>query len=173
MRFVTPAILKGKTTFSLRLTLRPDSGNGIVIYAEKFGRKKFFGLALKDTYLELRYCNYERYNLHYRQYHRQFYSQIFSLPIRLKAPCIVMFFYNCLIHLLNSFNMGSGPEKLQSNLPLTLDTWHGIEVIFSKDKVGFSVNENVPIFEQSNGPLDIDNIFYVGGVANASDATPK
>jgi hypothetical protein len=71
--------------------------------------------------------------------------------------------------------MGSGPEKLQSNLPLTVDTWHGIEVIFSKDKVGFSVNENAPIFEQSkyNGPLDIDNIFYVGGVANASDATPK
>jgi hypothetical protein len=96
--------LKGKTTFSLRLTLRPDSGNGIVIYAEKFGRKKFFGLALKDTYLELRYCNDSVcicYNLHYRQYHRQFYSQIFSLPIRLKAPCIVMFFYNCLINLLH------------------------------------------------------------------------
>ena len=54
MRFITPASLKGESTVSIRLTIRPDIGNGIIIYAEKVGHNKFFGLALKDTYLELR-----------------------------------------------------------------------------------------------------------------------
>lgn len=75
-----------------------------------------------------------------------------------------------------SFNMGSGSEKLQSRLPLNLDTWHGIEVIFRMNKVGFNLNEEQrPIFQQSKytGSLDIDDIFFIGGTASASDATPK
>ena len=89
----------------------------------------------------------------------------------------LMVIKDCLIHTFSfdSFNMGFGPEKLLSTLPLTVDTWHGIEVIFSKDKVGFSLNENVPLFQRSKytGPLDIDNIFHIGGLASASDAIPK
>ena len=69
--------------------------------------------------------------------------------------------------------MGAGPEKLQSHFNLTADTWHGIEVIIAMDKVGFSLNENPPIFQRSEytGLLDVDNIFHIGGVP--SDGTPK
>ena len=55
MRFVTPAILKGNSSTSIMLTIRPDSGNGIIIYAEKVGHEKFFALTLKNASLELRY----------------------------------------------------------------------------------------------------------------------
>ncbi len=69
--------------------------------------------------------------------------------------------------------MGSGPEKLQSRFNLTADTWHGIEVIIAMDKAGFSLNENDPIFQRSGytGPLEVDDIFHIGGVP--SDGTPK
>ena len=71
--------------------------------------------------------------------------------------------------------MGFGPEKLQSHSHIAVDTWHGINVIFAMDKVGFSLNEKVPVFQRSKytGPLDVDDIFHIGGIANAYDATPK
>jgi hypothetical protein len=69
--------------------------------------------------------------------------------------------------------MGSGPQKLQRPSPLTADTWYGIEVFITMDKVGFSINDKAAIFKRSGytGPLDVDDIFHIGGVP--SDGTPK
>ena len=72
--------------------------------------------------------------------------------------------------------MGSGPQKLESQLPLVADAWHTIEVIFRRDKIGLSLNEKEPFFHESKyytRSLDVDNILYIGGVPNAYDATPK
>ena len=57
MRFVTPAVLRGNGTISMWFTIRPAKSNGIIFYAEKIQHQTFFGLSLKNGYLELRYCN--------------------------------------------------------------------------------------------------------------------
>ena len=71
--------------------------------------------------------------------------------------------------------MGYGLGKLQSVLPVTAESWHGIEIIFRFNKIGFSLNERTPLFQRSKytGPLDVDNIFYIGGTDSTSDATPE
>ena len=72
--------------------------------------------------------------------------------------------------------MGDGLKKKQSNLPLVADTWHSIEVIFRKQAISFTLNETAATIvdkSKNTGPLDVDNIMYIGGVPNAYDATPK
>ena len=72
--------------------------------------------------------------------------------------------------------MGDGLKKEQSKLPLVADTWHSIEVIFRKKTISFITSKIVPTIvdkSKNSGPLDVDNIMYIGGVPNAYDATPK
>ena len=54
MRIVTPAIFKGTAPFNIWFAVRFGSANGIILYAEKVGHNKFFGLSIKEGYLELR-----------------------------------------------------------------------------------------------------------------------
>lgn len=77
--------------------------------------------------------------------------------------------------ILISFNLGHGPEKLQMDIPLKVDTWHGIEVVFSMDKVGLSFDDHLRKYQRSKYTrvLDVDDIFHIGGVPSSLDVAPK